>query len=171
MHALAFLESPVHIQGGTRSKGSIVLTIPDFADSQLVFDDMETRQILVFFWPERSAGITGLAVSNNVRRLAQTARVAAIEGSYAMGFIEQTFKSASSGPNVAKWGWKLATGSIGHIWRHAKSSDLRKLRLYESVRRRVAQNLSSEPHMFLHGLNAGHRGTLQFHLPVDTVQA
>lgn len=51
--------------------GSIVLTIPDIPDSQLIYNEDETRQILKFFWPERAKDIDALSVTNDARRLAQ----------------------------------------------------------------------------------------------------
>jgi len=31
--------------------GSIAINVPDFADSDLVFNEAETRAVLTFFWP------------------------------------------------------------------------------------------------------------------------
>ncbi|HYD60424.1 MAG TPA: hypothetical protein VEC35_08720 [Noviherbaspirillum sp.] len=53
--------------------GSILLKIPDLADHELIYDEHETRRILIFFWPGRDAELAGLEVGNDARRLAQAA--------------------------------------------------------------------------------------------------
>lgn len=62
--------------------GSILVAVPDIADHQLVFNEAETRQILKFFWPQYVRQIDTLTITNDARRLAQTALIAAIDGSY-----------------------------------------------------------------------------------------
>lgn len=57
---------------------------PPVADAQLLFDDVETRDILRFFWPHHAARIAGLTLTNDVRRFAQTILIAAIDASYIM---------------------------------------------------------------------------------------
>ncbi len=134
--------------------GNIVLTIPDFADDQLGFDDVETQQILCFFWPADQAAINALTeVSGDLKRLAQTALVAAIEGTYAMGFIDTAWSSLRGVPTlgVAKWARKLASKLVRYTWRHAKQKDLKNTQVYESVRARVAVNLKSKFGMSLNG--------------------
>lgn len=67
--------------------GNILINIPEISDTDLLYDETEARQILKFFWPQKSSDIDSMNIDNHARRLAQSALVAAIEGSYAMGFI------------------------------------------------------------------------------------
>lgn len=69
------------------------LSLVDFRDDELILDQDETRLVLKFFWPQQSHRIDGLVVGNDARRLAQSALVAGIDGSYAMGFVEALFRS------------------------------------------------------------------------------
>jgi hypothetical protein len=142
--------------------GSILISVPDFSDAQLVFDAGDTRDILNFFWPERAADLASVDVTNHVRRLAQTALVAAIEGSYAMGFIDKLLQSLRGAHNLSKWGRKLATSLVGHAWKHATTRDLRDVRIYESLRSSVALSLRHEVDMVLKGL-AFRPGILHFY--------
>jgi hypothetical protein len=68
--------------------GAYLIAVPDMADSELVFNDDETRQILKFFYPASAAGIANMTVTNDTRRFAQTLLIAAIDASYAMGYIQ-----------------------------------------------------------------------------------
>lgn len=126
--------------------GSIIITIPDIPDSQLIYNDDETRQILKFFWPDRAKGIDELTITDDVRRLAQTALIAAVDGSYAMGYIDLLFNAISGrirnpNGNVSALARRLARNFIRHWWHHATQNDLLEARIYDSVRGDVARNL------------------------------
>lgn len=126
--------------------GSIILTIPDIPDAQLIYDEDETRRILKFFWPDRAQGIDELTITNDVRRLAQTALIAAVDGSYAMGYVDLLFNAISGrirNPNgsVPALAHRLGRNFIRHWWRHATQDDLLEARIYDSVRADVARNL------------------------------
>lgn len=119
--------------------GSILVAVPDIADHQLVFNEAETRQILKFFWPQYVRQIDTLTITNDARRLAQTALIAAIDGSYAMGFIDATFRSLlSPGRSVAAFGRRLARNFVQHWWKYATREELMNAKVYESVRTTVA---------------------------------
>ncbi len=76
--------------------GSILINIPDFADNELVFDAEESKQILCFFWPHDRQRINRLEIGHEGRRIAQTALIAAVEGTYSMNIVKQVFKSSFS---------------------------------------------------------------------------
>jgi hypothetical protein len=137
--------------------GSILINFPDIADSDLVFSEGETRQILKFFWPERAGAIDDLTVDNEIRRLAQTALIAAIDGSYAMGFVEATIRATvRSGSNIKSLAKKLAGRFVKHWWKHAKQHDLGDVKVYESVRVAIAQNLGRRVDAIINGVAQRH---------------
>ncbi|MCK6435161.1 MAG: hypothetical protein HUU30_20405 [Burkholderiaceae bacterium] len=147
--------------------GAILIHVPDFGDDELMFDEGETRQILGFFWPGSRSTIHGLDISNDAKRLAQTALVAAIDGSYAMGYVESLFRSVvrpgSGIPALAK---KLARRFIKHWWRHATQDDLRDAKVYESVRVDIARTLRHRIELIQQGA-ALPRGTLHWYANVQ----
>jgi hypothetical protein len=117
---------------------------PEIADSELLFDETETRDILVFFWPQQSATICSMTVTDEVRRFGQSILIAAIDASYAMGYVEALFKTvANHRGGVKKLAQKLARRFIQHWWKHAKVQDLRNVRIYEDVRLTISRNYRS----------------------------
>jgi hypothetical protein len=122
--------------------GNVLVSVPDFAPTELCFDDEETRQILKFFWPDSSAAIDALPASEDARRLAQTAFVAAIDGSYAMGYIEALLTTiAKRNPDIRTLAKRLGRKFVRHWWQNAKAKDLEDVRIYESVRVSIARSL------------------------------
>lgn len=133
--------------------GSILVAVPDIADRDLVFDERETRQILRFFWPHHAVRIDSLAIDNDARRLAQTALIAAIDGSYAIGFVEATLRSLlSQGRSVRALGRRLAKRFVEHWWKHANREDLMDAKVYESVRAVLSSALRSRFDELLSGI-------------------
>ena len=122
--------------------GNILINVPDISDNDLVFDEDETKRILKFFWPDMTNKINEMTIDNDARRLAQTALVAAIDGSYAMGFIEATFRGiVRPGSNLKSLARKLARRFVAHWWRHTKQRDLENARIYDSVKNLIANAL------------------------------
>ena len=143
--------------------GSILLNIPDISDDDLVFDENETRRILKFFWPHLANDIDGMNVDNDVRRLAQSALIAAIDGSYALGFIHALGTTVvRPGSGIKSFAAKLARRSASHWWRHAKQRDLSDVKIYDSVKKRVALALGDRLRLALNGV-AFRRGDLRFY--------
>lgn len=124
--------------------GSILINIPDFSDTDLIYDAAETRQILKFFWPQKFSHIDSLSMDNYVRRLGQSALVAAIDGSYAMGFIHLLSTNIiRPGSDVKSLARKLAQKFAGHWWKHTKQKDLENVKIHESIRREISRQLHS----------------------------
>jgi hypothetical protein len=122
---------------------SIIITIPDIPDAYLIYNEEETRRILKHFWPDAAAAIDGLKISNNTRRFAQTMLIAAIDGSYAMGYMAITFDAVRNGitgtnRDIVVLGRRLARNFVQHWWRHTRRQDLENVRIYESVRADIA---------------------------------
>jgi hypothetical protein len=138
--------------------GSIVLTIPDIPDANLLYDEAETRAILKFFWPDRAAPIDGLGITSGVRALAQTALIAAIDGSYAMGYVNVlwdalTHRMTHPNGDIVALARRLGRNFMRHWWRHATQQDLlQDVRIYETVRVSVARDLRHTLEDYLNGL-------------------
>lgn len=144
--------------------GSILINVPDIPDSDLIFNDTETRQILKFFWPGLVHQIDALTIDNPARRLAQTALIAAIDGSYAMGYIEILFKGLSRpSKSLSALAKKLARDFARHRFNHATQKDLNHVRIYETIRSDISNALKTRLRMLINGI-ALHRAPLSLAL-------
>lgn len=121
--------------------GSIVVNYPDISDADLVFDDEETKDILTFFWPGLGSQIQSMAITNDVRRFAQTLLVAAVDASYAMGYIAilgEVLLRRKPGSSLTALVRKLSKKYVSHWWRYATRDDLLEANIYETVRLAIA---------------------------------
>ncbi len=110
--------------------GSILINVPNLADRELIYNEAETRQILKFFWP------------NDARRLAQTALIAAIDGTYAMSYLDKLIKSVTRpGKGIGELAKRLARNFTRHWWKHTRPQDLKDVRIYEPIRQGVAVSI------------------------------
>jgi hypothetical protein len=133
--------------------GSILMNIPDIPDTGLVFNETETRIILKFFWPNQAPRIDGLTIDNTARRLAQTALIAAIDGTYAMGFVDALFQGVSRPSKSLKiFAKKMARSIARQYFRHATLEDLEDVRIYENVRSQVSLDLRHKLEMVINGV-------------------
>lgn len=122
--------------------------LPELEASQLLFDERETREILRFFWPGRTKEINTLStIDDEVRKFAQGLLIAAIDSSYAMGFVHILFDVLRNGrPGFAglkTMGRKLATRYVSHWWKQTRPNDLMNVQIYEAVRGKLADNFVS----------------------------
>ncbi|MEW5754924.1 MAG: hypothetical protein AB1810_01340 [Pseudomonadota bacterium] len=144
--------------------GSILINIPDLSDNDLIYDEAETRQILKFFWPNEAAAIDAMTINNDARRLAQTALIAAIDGTYAMGYIKELIKTITRpSKGIGDLAKRLARNFVRHWWQHAQPRDLEDVRIYDSIRDRVAQALKHKLNAVKNGV-ALNRGPQPFHV-------
>lgn len=121
-----------------------LISVPDFSDGELLYSENETRLILKFFYPGQAAAIDGMTIDNEARRLAQTMLVGAVDGSYAIGFIEALVRSlARPHQKIRTLTLKLATRFAKHWYRHATQSDLKEARIYYPVRLSIANALQA----------------------------
>jgi len=112
-----------------------------------------------------------MAIDDSARRLAQTALVAAIDGSYAMGFIEATFRTvAKPGKGIVSMARKLGQRFVKHWWKHATQSDLSEVRIYETVRVAISNALRRHFDGISQGIAMG-RGGRQFYARVPDTRA
>lgn len=147
----------------------MLLNVPDIPDSALIYNEDETRQILKFFWPDEIASINAMQIDNNVRRLAQSALIAAIDGSYALGFVDSLFRALSR-PNkgISQLAKRLARAFGRHEWRHAQQQDLESVRIYDVVRNAVAQTLKQRLKLIQDGV-AYKRGSYPFYAHIESL--
>ena len=94
-----------------------------------------------------------MPITNDARRLAQTALIAAIDGSNQMGYVEALFKAAyRPNPTVLGIIRALARQFVASWWQHTKPQDLQNARLYQAVINSIAFSLRSQFEMIAHGL-------------------
>jgi hypothetical protein len=135
---------------GADVTGIVTVVPPAIGEADLVFNEAETRQILVFFWPNVSAEIDAVTINDVARRFAQELLISAIDASYAMGFVDVLFNVLSKPHKGLKsLGQKLARRYVQHWWRHTKPKDLQDVQIYESVRRTIALNFATKMNLFL----------------------
>jgi hypothetical protein len=144
--------------------GSIIITTADIADANLIYNEDETRRILKYFWPGLSSQFDALTITNDVRRFAQTMLIAAIDGSYAMGYVAgvwDTLAHAITHPNgnIADLAKRLARNYIRHWWRHATQQDLEDPRIYDSVRNTIAYSNSGAVQDMISNAMTSRRGS------------
>jgi hypothetical protein len=133
--------------------GSILVSVPDIADKDLRFNEAETREILRVFWPSGSARIDSMPMTDDARRLAQTALIAAIDGSNQMGYVEALFRTAyRPNPTVTGIIRALARQFVESWWQHTKPQDLKNAHLYQAVINAIAFSLRSQFEMVAQGL-------------------
>jgi len=115
-----------------------------FSDAELMFDEHETKSILRFFFQADREQIDSLEATREIRNLAQGLLVAAIDVSYAMGWVEQTFRwVANPGAGLKQALQKLARRAARHWFSHLKDRSLSEARIYERIRDQFARNFRS----------------------------
>jgi len=146
--------------------GTILITLPDINESELVFNEEETRDILRFFWPTYSGHINRMEISTHVRRMAQGLLVSAIDASYGLGFVDALFTTvAKPGKSLASMGKKLARRYAKHIWKHATETDLQEAKIYEAIRKAIAYQCKYLLEAHLNGVAATRNRTAPFYTP------
>jgi hypothetical protein len=126
-----------------------------FDSSELIFDEEETKTILKFLFKGAvgESQIDSLQVNDRVRNFAQGLLVEAIDASYAMGFVEALFRaSANPTSGAAKVLKSFGKKALKHWFKHATAHDLRDIKIYETVRLRLAINFKSIMLMFISGV-------------------
>jgi hypothetical protein len=121
------------------------IQLRDFSEAELMFDEEETKTILQFFFLSDHQAIEAAQITTALRNLAQGLLVAAVDASYAMGWIEQTFRWVTNpGAGMKKALQKLARRAANHWFKHLKRDQLlTDAKIYESVRDQLARNFRS----------------------------
>lgn len=121
-----------------------------FKKDELVFDELETRQILIFFFPSEPQFIESMPVDDKVREFAQGLLLEAIDTSYEVGFVEALFRSvANPSQGMKKIIKKFAKKSLKHWFKHATHRDLMHPKIYDFVRSEFGRRFRSQLHILL----------------------
>lgn len=135
---------------------TILVTPPDISETDLLFDEHETRQIFKFFWPARSEQIEQMEASNHRRMFAQQLLIVGIDSTYALGFVETLMKlylqPRAGFKGLKAMGKKLAQRYLRHWWKHATQKDLEDPKVAEAVRSRIAANFRSNIEEFINNV-------------------
>lgn len=125
-----------------------------FEPHQLILSEEETRLVLQYFFQNTNKQkIANMTVTDSVRGFAQGLLVAAIDASYAMGFVESLFLSSSNPANGArKVIKKFAKSAVKKWFKHAKPADLLDAKIYNIVRGRLEANFKFKMHEYLDGI-------------------
>lgn len=152
--------------------GAYLIAVPDMADSELVFNDDETRQILKFFYPASAAGIANMTVTNDTRRFAQTLLIAAIDASYAMGYIQALGRTVvHPGSGIKSLAKKLGNRFVKHWFKHATRENLLEVKIYDSVRNSIALAVATQMRLMLSEQVSGlrTRAGLHAYITIDSI--
>ncbi len=114
-------------------------------NAELLFDEVETRQIFKFFCPKLGGEIDNALIRNKERRLAQMAMIRALDLTFVTQKPGPTQPSAVAVTvplrSVFK---KLENGHSKFWWRHAKHTDLRNAQISTTAFNEVSNALCSE---------------------------
>lgn len=79
---------------------ALTVHLRHFTTNQLLFDDKETKTILIFFFPHDTPQIKNVEVTTTLREFAQALLVAAVDASASAGWVKALFQSTIS-PNAS----------------------------------------------------------------------
>jgi hypothetical protein len=139
------------------SYGPYLVVVPVLSDADLVYTELETKEIFTFFYASMSRQIAVMDVDNQGRAFAQILMIAAVEGSMGMGVVEATFKALfgtakSKNRSILKLGKKLAEKYTKWWWKHAKMGEkIADIDIYYRVRDSVALALKSPVGAYING--------------------
>lgn len=119
-----------------------------FSEAELIFDQQETKDILKFFFVADHPGIDVAEINSELRNLAQGLIVEGVDATYAMSWIELTFRwIAQPGLGMRKALQKLAHRAMRHWFKHLKTQSLHEAEIYERVRDQLSRNFRSPFHI------------------------
>jgi hypothetical protein len=134
--------------------GAYLIRVPELIDAELIYSENETKFILKFFFESRETKISKLLVTNDVRRFAQTLMIAALQGSYEMGFVEDVFNVLSGIVQSGKYSGvmdlckKLAKRFAKRWFQHMSQQDIDNPKIYISVRNSLSNSMVSHMDYF-----------------------
>ncbi|MCP4117005.1 MAG: hypothetical protein GY737_16695 [Desulfobacteraceae bacterium] len=112
------------------------LMLRNFKESELIFNDQQTKEILKFFFSTEHQYIEGLVINHKIKSYAQGLLIEAVDATYAIGFIEIVHKTFNLQPPVKlkKIFIKFGQRAASHWFKHAKRTDLSNIKIYNIVR-------------------------------------
>lgn len=128
------------------SEGWKHVHLRQFSKSELIFDEEETKAILEFFFSSEHKLIDQVTVTDSLRGFAQGLLVAAADATFAMGWVELTFK-ATAGANyrINKIIKKLTLYAASYWFKYlTRDQSLGNIKIYESVRREISLKFRSQ---------------------------
>ncbi len=113
-----------------------------FAPEEIIFDDDEIKEILLFFFPGYESSVNSFTMNHTMREFAQGLLVEAVDASYAMGFVEIIFRGAYGQPGKSATAFlkTFARKAAAKWFKHAKATDLATVKIYDTVRRQLRDN-------------------------------
>lgn len=138
------------------------MQLRNFTEAELIFDEQETKEILIFFFDADQQLVESKKITSELRNLAQGLLVAAVDASYAMGWVEMAFSwSANPGAGFKKAVQKLARSAARHWFKHLKhGQSLINAKIYDSVRNQLTLNFRSYFRVSLQAKAQGQRPLL-----------
>jgi len=131
---------------------AVYVNLRKFKESELIFDDEETKIILKFFFTTMHSQISVMQVTKRVREFAQGLLLEAVDASYSLGFIDALFGSSiNPGAGAMKVIKKFAKKAFKHWFKHANEDDLLKIKIYDIVRQRIESNFGTIMQMYISG--------------------
>ncbi len=120
------------------------ITLRDFAEHELIFDEGETRHILKFFFRHLQGRIDVVKITKHLRSFAQAILVEAIDATYALGYLEILWRASNNpGVGMAAVLKKLGLKSAVHWFKNATRQNLLNSKISSRVRDKLAYNFSS----------------------------
>lgn len=129
------------------------VTLRNFSESELIFDEAETKHILKFFFQHLQHRIDPATVSTELRNFAQGLLVEAVDATYALGFIEIIWRTSyNPGNGMLKALSKIGRRAARHWFKHASPDDLLNAKISSRVRDQLALSFASVFSMMLEGI-------------------
>lgn len=144
------------------------VTLRNFIEGELIFDEIETRDILKFFFRHLRERIDAATVTTELRVFAQGLLVEAIDATYALGYVEIVFRASyNPGNGMSKVLAKIGRKAAGNWFKHATQDDLLKAKVSSRVRDQLAHSFASVFPMVLEGIarTTGPRRNLAAQVP------
>ena len=127
------------IQESALSGGFV--TLRNFSERELIFDEAETKAILKFFFPNMQRRIDVATMTVPLRNFAQGLLVEAVDATYALGFVEilwKTFYNPGAGMKTVLT--KLGRKASRHWFKHASQMDFLNAEVSSAVRAQLERS-------------------------------
>ena len=129
------------------------VTLRNFTESELIFDETETKDILKFFFRHLRERIDTASMTTELRNFSQGLLVEAIDATYALGYLEILFRASyNPGNGMLKALSKLGRKGAKHWFKHATQADLLRAKVSSRVRDQLALSFASVFPMMLEGI-------------------
>jgi len=69
-----------------------LVKLQTFKSEELIYNEAETKEILLYFFPSDNAAIQSAQINDEIRSFAQAILIEAVDKSYAMGWIDLIFR-------------------------------------------------------------------------------